>query len=64
MRFVIEGTIIIVVPLIMSFLLNALTLLVSVVDPAMCISAVDDVTQVSVIPITPLAALLWWVLVD
>jgi hypothetical protein len=64
MRFVIEGTIIIVVPLIMSFLLNALTLLVSVVDPAMCISAVDDVTQVSVIPIMPLAALLWWVLVD
>jgi hypothetical protein len=52
---VIEGTIIVMVPLIMSFLLNALMLLASVVNPVTCISAVDDIVQVPIIPVPPLA---------
>jgi hypothetical protein len=58
-RLVIERIIIIIVPLITSFLLKALLLLVLVIDPAMCISVTDDVAQVSIIQIMPLAMLLW-----
>jgi hypothetical protein len=58
-RLVIERIIIIIVPLITSFLLKALLLLVLVIDPAMCISVTDDVAQVSIIQIMPLAILLW-----
>jgi hypothetical protein len=54
-RLVIEGTIEIIVPLIVSFLLNALSLLAPVFDPS-----ADDVMQVSVILITLLAAPLRW----
>jgi hypothetical protein len=59
-RLVIVRTIIIIVPLVVSFLLHALLLLASIFDPAMRICAVDDVAQVAVIPITPSAVLLWW----
>jgi hypothetical protein len=57
-RLVIEGTIIVIVPLITSLLLDALMLLTPVVNLVMWISLVDDVAQVSVIPIMPLAAIL------
>jgi hypothetical protein len=57
-RLVIEGTIIVIVPLITSLLLDALMLLAPVVNLVMWISLVDDVAQVSVIPIMPLAAIL------
>jgi hypothetical protein len=59
-RLVIEGTIVVIVPLITLLLLNALTPLAPVVNHAMCISTADDVTQVSVILITPSAMLLPW----
>jgi hypothetical protein len=59
-RLVIEGTIIFIVPLITSFLLNALTLLAPVVNPVACISAANDVTQILVTLILPSAAFLWW----
>jgi hypothetical protein len=52
-RLVVEGTIIIIVPLIVPFLLNAL-----IFDPTVCICVIDDVAQVWVIPIMPSAALL------
>jgi hypothetical protein len=57
---VVEGTIIFIVPLIAPLLLNALSLLAPVFDPAACISAMDDVAQVSVIPNMPSAVLLRW----
>jgi hypothetical protein len=60
MRLVIEGTIIIIVPLVTSFLLDALTLLVLVVNPVVCIYVTDDIAHVSVIPITPSVTLLQW----
>jgi hypothetical protein len=59
-RLVVEGTIIVIVPLITSFLLNALTLLTAVVNPVTCISTADDVVQISVIPIPPSATFLRW----
>jgi hypothetical protein len=55
-----EGTIIVIVPLITSFLLNALMLLAPIVNPVTCISAADDVAQVMVIMIPPSAALHRW----
>jgi hypothetical protein len=57
-RLVIEGTIIVIVSLITSFLVNALMLLALVVNPIVCISAADDVAEISVIPFPPLAAFL------
>jgi hypothetical protein len=57
-RLVIERIIIIIVPLITSFQIKALLLLVLVIDPAMCISVTDDVAQVLIIQIMPLAMLL------
>jgi hypothetical protein len=59
-RLVIKGSIIGIVPLITSFLLNALTLLVSVVNSIACISAADGATQISDIPIPPSVAFLRW----
>jgi hypothetical protein len=59
-RLVVEGTIIVIVPLITSFLINALTLLTAVVNPVTCISTADDVVQISVIPIPPSAMFLQW----
>jgi hypothetical protein len=40
---VIEGTIIVIVPLIMSLLLDVLRLLAPVVNPSVCISTMDEV---------------------
>jgi hypothetical protein len=59
-RLIIIGTIVIIVPLIMSLLLKALTLLALVFDPTACISAADDVVQISVIPISPSVVFLRW----
>jgi hypothetical protein len=59
-RLVIEGAIIIIVPFIASFLLNTLSPLAPTFYPAACISAADDVAQISVVPITPSTALLRW----
>jgi hypothetical protein len=57
-RLVVVGTITIIVPLIMLILFHALSLSMPVFDPVVCISAVDDVTQVTVVPPTSLATLL------
>jgi hypothetical protein len=57
-RLVGERTIVILVPFIASLLLNALSLLASVFYPSVCISAADDIVQVSIIPITPSVGLL------
>jgi hypothetical protein len=57
---VIEGTIIVIVPLIMSFLLTTLTLLMPVVNLVVCISTAYDITQISVILIPPSATFLRW----
>jgi hypothetical protein len=58
-KLVIVGTIIIIV-LIASCLLHALSLLVLVFDLVTCISTADDIMQVIVISIMPSAALLLW----
>jgi hypothetical protein len=55
---VIVGTIIIIVPLIVLILFHALSLSASVFDPVTCISAVDDVAQVAIIPPMSSAVLL------
>jgi hypothetical protein len=59
-RLVIEGTIVITVPFIVSFLFDAFSLLAVVFNSVVCISAVDHVTQVSVIPISLSAVFLRW----
>jgi hypothetical protein len=41
-------------------LFMALVLLTLIFDPAMCIFATNDVAQVSVIPVSPSAMILWW----
>jgi hypothetical protein len=63
-RLVIERTIIVIVPLITSFLLNVLMLLVPAVNSIACISAADEVAQISIIPIPPSAAFLRWSEID
>jgi hypothetical protein len=59
-RLVIEGTIIVIIPHIMPFLLSVLMLLALVVNPVACISVTDDIMQVLVILIPPSATLLQW----
>jgi hypothetical protein len=59
-RLVIEGTIIVIVPLITLFLLNMFMLLAPIVNPVVCIITMDDVTQISVIPILPSVMFLQW----
>jgi hypothetical protein len=59
-RLVVIGTIIIIVPLFMLLLFKALTLLTPIFDPATCIFAMDNVMQVSVIPVSPSAMFLWY----
>jgi hypothetical protein len=44
----------------MLLLFKALTLLTPVFDLALCISTVDDITQILVVPVSSLAAFLWW----
>jgi hypothetical protein len=57
---VIEGTIIVMVPLITLFLLNTLMLLGPVVNQVACISSTDDVAQILVILIPPSGTFLQW----
>jgi hypothetical protein len=59
-RLVIIVTILGIVLLFTSLLFKALTLLTPVFYPAACIFTVDDVAQVSVIPVLPSAAFLRW----
>jgi hypothetical protein len=59
-RLVIIGTIVVIVPLFTSLLFKVLTLLTLVFDPAACIFAVDDIVQVSAIPVSPSATFLRW----
>jgi hypothetical protein len=49
-----------IVPFFMLLLFKALTPLTLVFNPALCISATDDVAQILVVPISSLAAFLWW----
>jgi hypothetical protein len=58
LRLVIEGTIIIIVPLVTSFLFGAVSFLALIFDPARGISTADDVMQVTVIMVSPLAMFL------
>jgi hypothetical protein len=51
---------IIIVPLLALLLLGMLPIFAPIFNPAMCISTVDDIMQVSVIPAMPLIVLLWW----
>jgi hypothetical protein len=57
-RLVIEGTIIIIVPFVASFLFDVTSLLAPFFNSDVCISAVNNVTQVPIVPISPLTALL------
>jgi hypothetical protein len=59
-RLVIEGTIVIIVPFIASFLLDAFSLLEAVFDSITCISVADNIMQVLVIPILPSAMFPQW----
>jgi hypothetical protein len=59
-RLVVVETIVVIVPLVMLLLLKVLTLLMSVLNPTMRISDVDDVVQISVIPPSPSAVFHRW----
>jgi hypothetical protein len=59
-RVVKVGTTKIIVPLIVSFLFNAVSPLAPVFDPVMCISIADDVVQVSVIQVSSSVTFLRW----
>jgi hypothetical protein len=59
-RLVIIGTIVVIVPFFTLLLFKALTLLTPVFNPTVCISTVDDVAQISVIPVLSSNMLLWW----
>jgi hypothetical protein len=60
MRVVIIGTIVVIVPFFAPLLSKTLTLLTPVFDLATCISAADDIMQISVNQVLPSAAFLWW----
>jgi hypothetical protein len=59
-RLVVIGIIVIIVPLFTLLLFEALALLTPVFYLATCISAMDDVVQISVISISSSAAFLQW----
>jgi hypothetical protein len=59
-RLVIIGTIVVIVPFFALLLFKTLVLLTLVFDLVACISAVDDVAQISVIPVSPSATFLRW----
>jgi hypothetical protein len=59
-RLILEGTIIIVAPLVIPLLLDALWILALVFDLATCIFAADDIVQVSIIAIMSLVTLVRW----
>jgi hypothetical protein len=49
---IIEGTIIVIVPLLASFALDTISLLAPVFNPVACISVADNIKQVSVVPLS------------
>jgi hypothetical protein len=57
---VIIGTTIVIVPFFMMLPFEALALLMLVFNPAACISAADDIMQISFIPISSSAVFLQW----
>jgi hypothetical protein len=59
-RLVVIGIIVIIVTLFTLLLFKALALLTLVFNPAVCISTTDDVVQISVVPVSSLAAFLRW----
>jgi hypothetical protein len=59
-RLVVEGTIIIIVPLVVSFPFDAVSFLEPNFDLSACISIVDDVVQVSIIPVSSVTTFLRW----
>jgi hypothetical protein len=59
-RLVVEGTIVVIVPFIVLFLFGTFSLLAVVFYSAVCICIANDVVQVLIIPILPLAAFLQW----
>jgi hypothetical protein len=59
-RLIIIGTIVVIVPIFTLLLFKAFMLLAPVFNPVMCISAVDDITQISVIPVSSTIMFLWW----
>jgi hypothetical protein len=59
-RLVVIGTIVVIVPRFTLLLFMPLTLLTPVFDQAMCIFALDGITQVLIVPVSPLAAFLRW----
>jgi hypothetical protein len=58
-RLIVEGTIIIIVPFIASLSFNATSFLAPVFNQVGCISIVDDIAQVLVVPILFSATLHW-----
>jgi hypothetical protein len=60
MRLVIIGIVVVIVPFFMLLLFKALVLLIPVFNPVACISAADDVAQISVIPVLSSTAFLQW----
>jgi hypothetical protein len=60
-RLVIERAIVIIVPLVMSFLFGIILFLAPIFDPTVSISITNDVTaQVAVIPVSPSHVFLRW----
>jgi hypothetical protein len=59
-RLVIIGTIVVIVPFFALLLLKMFALLAPVFNPAVCISVVDDVMQITIILIPHSAAFLQW----
>jgi hypothetical protein len=57
-RSIIIGIVVVIVPFFMLLLFKALALLVPIFNMAACISAVDEVTQISVIPVSSSAVFL------
>jgi hypothetical protein len=59
-RLVVEGVIIIMIPLVVLFLFGTVSFLVPVFDPATGISIADHIAQVTVIPASPSTTFLRW----
>jgi hypothetical protein len=59
-RLVVVGAVVVIVPFLTLLVFKTLTLLTLVFNPATYISATDDVTQISVIPVSPSAMFLRW----
>jgi hypothetical protein len=59
-RLVVIGTIVVIVTFFMLLLFETLVLLMPIFDPVTCISATDDVAQISVIPVSSSTVFLLW----